>query len=161
MPHKRNPATGWRQWPFLLTLRLWWLRSRLRALCDEMRSFPWRILLATTLPFDRVGLEMPAPEEIEVLRFGNNYRRVGISRIEDLARGNRGWGPTSTHVACRAFRLGATYGASISDIHKRHTSPQSNPLTMNPLLASDVQTTASEQGNPLYSSHIFVPVADV
>jgi hypothetical protein len=85
---------------------------------------------------------------VTVLGFGDNYRRVGISRIEDLARGNRGWGPTSTHVACRACRLGATYGASISDIHKRHTTPQSNPSTVNPFLASDVRTTASELGNP-------------
>lgn len=108
----------WHRQPLIVALLRWYFPSRLRLLFDEFRSLPYRIASASTLSSAVVGLSIPAPEAVEALGLREQYLRAGTSSIERLAAGSRWWGPRDAFVACQAFRLGATYGASISGIQK-------------------------------------------
>jgi hypothetical protein len=128
----KSPRVCSRKQAAILALRWWYWSSRLRPLVDELRSLPWRIALATDLPADAIGLQMPFPEGVEKLGLHEHYQRSGILGIEGLAAGNRWWGPRDTLVAFRAFRLGAMCVLDSEGIDKLWHRPQSAESTMNP-----------------------------
>lgn len=129
---KESPRVCSRPRAAIVALRWWYWRSRLRPLVDELRSLPWRIALATDLPADAIGLQMPFPEGVEKLGLHERYQRAGILGIEGLALGSRWWGPRDTSVAFQAFRLGAMCVLDSEDIGKLWHRPQSAESTKNP-----------------------------
>jgi hypothetical protein len=124
-PGNKIQLEWWQRQALVLALLRWYWRSRLRPLVEETCSLPWRIASSTSLLPGTVGLEIPGPEGIEGHDQHRMYLRAGISCIEDLAKGNRWWGPRDTYVASQAFRRGTTFGLNTVGTRKQYSNPRS------------------------------------